>query len=185
MKKRFRSIFIFVILLILIGVIFIEIYLHLDLLNDQIKTIIEKFGYLGIFIFCILTDSLEQPIGPEVPASLGILVGFNFLGVLIFSVLGSWVGSWISYSIGWRYFYYRLKEVSEEKIKRKHYKLFEKYGGFALLLAAISPIPWTAFCWLAGGFRLKKRQFIFWGLVPRLIRIGFVIGVVWYAQVLI
>lgn len=183
MKKGTKNILIFLIILFLVVIIFFEIYLNVDYFNSLITVYIQRFGYFGILVFSFLADLLEQPIGPEVPASFGLVFGLNFWLIIIFAAVGSWIASSVNFYFGKKYFHYRLKDI--KNVRRKHYRLFKKYGGIALALAAISPIPWVAFCWLAGGFRLKLRQFIFWGLIPRLMRIGFVVGVVWYARLFV
>ena len=185
MKGKTRNILVFVFILVLIVIVFLEIWLNKDYLNNLIGKYVQRFGYLGIFVFSLLADLLEQPIGPEVSASLGVIFELNIFLILVFSVLGSWGGSLISYYIGKKYFHHRLKDIAGGKIKEKYYRLFENYGRPILALAAISPIPWVTFCWLAGGFKLKIRHFIFWGLIPRLLRISLIAGILWYVTVLV
>tara|TARA_Y100000310_G_C20661182_1_gene804876 strand:- start:163 stop:723 length:561 start_codon:yes stop_codon:yes gene_type:complete len=179
-KKRTRNIIVFAIVLIILITAFFAIWFNSDYLKSLIQEYIQRFGYLGIFVFSFLADLLEQPIGPGTFAALGVIFNLNIFLIIVFSVIGSWIGSLASYYIGRRYFYYRLREVSKGRIEQKHYKLFEKYGGPVLALAAISPLPWVTFCWLAGGAKLKVEKFIFWGLIPRILRISFVVGLVWY-----
>ncbi len=182
MNKRKSFIIILVFLLIVVGIALL-ITLNMDYFKEIINNHVQKYGYVGILVFSFFADLLEQPIGPEVPASIGVLFGLNFILVIIFSVIGSYMGSLVNFYIGRRYLGPRFEAVRKEKVDKKYYKLFNKYGGVALALAAISPIPWVAFCWLAGIFKMKLRQFIFWGLIPRFFRIFGIVGVVWYFKI--
>ena len=65
----------------------------------------------------------------------------------------------------------------------KYRSLFKKYGKWGVFLAAIGPIPWVPFCWLAGSFKMKFRKFAIYGLIPRTIRILVVVFLVEYLRI--
>ncbi len=171
MEKKLKSKgLIIILLLVLVGVILL-VYFNLDYFNEVISNYVIKYGLIGVLILSFFADLLEQPIGPEVPASLGVLFGLNLVLVLVFSVIGSYIGSLINYFIGKKYLSFEVKQAFEKGNYKKYHKIFYKYGNLALALAAISPIPWVAFCWLAGSFKMKIRQFVLYGLIPRAVRI--------------
>ncbi len=142
------------------------------------KLLIEKsilvYGYLAVFAFGFLVDFIVQPIGPEVPASLGLIFGLNFYYVFLFVLFGSYLGSVISFFIGRNFLDSDIKRICKSKKRKKYCKLFRKYGKFALLIASVSPVPYVLFCWLSGAFKIKFTDFIIFGLVPRTFRILFV-----------
>lgn len=180
MRKKLKSkLLIGILLLILIGIVLL-VYFNLDYLNEVVKDYVEKYGLIGILVFSFFADLLEQPIGPEVPASLGVLFGLNIVLVLVFSFIGSYGGSLINYFIGRKYLSFEVKQAFDKGDYKRWHKLFYKYGKLALVLAAISPIPWVAFCWLSGSFRMRLRQFVLYGLIPRAARILTVVLFVWY-----
>jgi undecaprenyl-diphosphatase len=182
MRKRLRSkILIGILLLVLIGILLL-VYFNLSYFNKIVSGYVIKYGFIGILILSFFADLLEQPIGPEIPASIGVLLGLNVVLVIIFSVLGSYVGSLVNYFIGRKYLSFEVKQAFEKKDYGKYHKLFYKYGRLALVLAAISPIPWVAFCWLAGSFRMKLRQFVLYGLIPRAARILTIVLFVVYLE---
>jgi len=180
MKNKLKStIFIAVLLGLMIGII-LFVYFNLDFFNDFVKSYVKKYGLIGILVLGFFSDLLEQPIGPEVSASLGVLFGLNIILVVIFSVIGSYIGSTVNYFIGKKYLSFEVKEAFDKGDYKKWHKLFYKYGKLALVLAAISPIPWVAFCLLAGSFKMKFRQFFLYGLIPRAARILTIVLFVWY-----
>ena len=175
--KAWLVIGIFLLIFISVGLYVIFNYEYFEI---QMNYFINKFGLIGILITSFLADLFEHPFGPEIPASVGVLLGLNFVLVIIFSVLGSYLGSLVNFYIGRKYLSKRVGEIDENKIQKKHYKFFNKYGKLALVLAAISPVPWVAFCWLAGIFKMSLKQFFIWGLIPRFLRILSIVLVVWY-----
>lgn len=137
---------------------------------------IVTYGYFAIFVFGFLTDFIMQPIGPEVPATLGLIFNLNFYYVFLIVLLGSYLGSVISYFIGRGFLERDIKTLCKKR--PKHCKMFRKYGKFALLVACLTPVPYVPFCWLAGASRMGFGNFIIYGLVPRAFRIFLVLFLV-------
>lgn len=182
MNKKYKAWIVIGIFLLVFLIVGLYITFNLEYFEGLMNSFIDEFGLIGIMIFSFFADLFEQPFGPEIPASAGVLLGLNFVLVIVFSVIGSYAGSLINFYIGSRYLSKRVGDIEENKIGKKHYKFFNKYGKLALTLAAISPVPWVAFCWLAGIFKMKLRQFFIWGLIPRLLRIlGIVLIVNYFA----
>ena len=180
MKKKKAILFIVVVLLIVIVIAWWANF-NSDYLEGLIESSVQKYGLFGILVFAILADVLVQPIGPEVPALVGILFNLNIFGILISTILGSIIGSVISFYIGKKYFSDKVRDISkiDKKKSAKVLEMFKKYGKWGLVLAAVTPVPWVAFCWIVGSFKMKKRIFVFYGLIPRGIRIVVVILGAW------
>lgn len=180
MNKKYKAWIIIGMFLLVFLVVGFYITFNLEYFEEMMNSFINEFGLIGILIFSFFADLFEQPLGPEIPASAGVLLGLNFVLVIVFSVIGSYIGSLINFYIGRKYLSSKVGDIEEKKISKKHYRLFDKYGKLALTLAAISPIPWVAFCWLAGIFKMNLRQFFIWGLIPRFLRILGIVLIVLY-----
>jgi len=50
--------------------------------------------------------------------------------------------------------------------------MFERYGTLGMFIAAISPLPYKIFGWMAGASDMKLRPFIIAGLFGRGLRFG-------------
>jgi undecaprenyl-diphosphatase len=50
--------------------------------------------------------------------------------------------------------------------------LFEKYGTWGMFIAAVSPLPYKVFGWIAGASNMKLQPFIVAGIFGRGIRFG-------------
>ena len=79
------------------------------------------------------------------------------------SVAGAFVGHLLGRRVG-RPLLYRL--VSEDKVARAE-ALFNRYGAWAILVAAFTPIPYKVFTILAGVLDLPIRPFMLASLVGR------------------
>ena len=91
------------------------------------------------------------------------------------SVLGALLGYWV----GKRFGSPALKMfVSESKINKSEL-MFKKYGMWAILVAAVTPIPYKVFTILGGALNLPLRTFIWASVIGRGIRF-FSLGVLLY-----
>ncbi len=183
MDKKKRSKLILLIFILIVILVISILSFNYNYLKILVEKYVERYGLIAIAILSFLADTLDQPIGPEVPASFGVLFGLNVFFVVLFSTIGSYGASLMNYYIGRGYLSKRFREAMDSKENEKYIKLFKKYGGFSVFLAAISPVPWTLFCWLAGSFKMKLENFIFWGLIPRLLRIAVVVGVIYFSGI--
>jgi membrane protein DedA with SNARE-associated domain len=96
----------------------------LDFVRQMVETVINTFGYPGIFIM-MLTEHLFPPLPSEIVLPFG---GFmvaegrlSMTGILIAATIGSLAGASVFYYLGYK--------LGEDRLK----KFIEKYGKFALL----------------------------------------------------
>jgi len=114
------------------------------------------------------TESIFFPIPPDL---LLIAIGIRrpemalWLAGLatVSSVAGALVGHWLGGRFG-RPLLYRL--VPQRKVEPVE-RLFRKYGAWAVLMAAFTPIPYKVFAISAGILDLDRRTFILASLVGR------------------
>lgn len=139
--------------------------------------ILERFGLPGLFTFTVLGDFLPQPFPPDIPLYSFILSGSPFwittIGVGLMSVLGGVLGYWSGHFL--------QEEGAMKFIGRKRYRkaheLFEEHGFLAVLIAALSPVPFNVVCWAAGVFGMSFRRFLLSALftrVPRFVLVGLI-----------
>ena len=152
-------------------------------LVNEINVWFESFAetdwaILALFVGTFL-ESLISPIPPDpLLIAMGVLqpslaIYFSLIAVVA-SVSGAFFGHWIGKKYG------RLilkKFVSDEKILIGE-KLFDKYGVWAILLAAITPIPYKVFAILSGVLKLDVKRFLIASIIGRGIRylvVGFML----------
>jgi|GEM_PF-2630180 len=83
MKRK--SFLFFVILALFVVSIALIVSWNADFLKSFIEGKIFLYGYPAVFAFSFLTDIIDQPIGPEVPASFAVVFGLDPLYVFLFS----------------------------------------------------------------------------------------------------
>ena len=132
---------------------------------------------LVVLVATAFTESIFFPIPPD-----PILIGMSFVhpkAALIYagaatlaSVAGALAGRWIGKRFG-RPFLERF--VSLDRINRVE-SLFKKYGIWAIIIAAITPVPYKVFAITAGVLDMPNTPFIIASLIGRGARM-FLIGV--------
>ena len=131
------------------------------------KDVFLPLGETGLFIIAFVESSVF-PIPPDV--LLIPLVLFNpSIGLYYASVstAGSVLGGIAGYYIGLKGGRPLARRLfSESKIKRVE-DYFDKYGAWAVLIAAFTPIPYKVFTIASGIVRLDLKRFVIASIVGR------------------
>lgn len=132
--------------------------------------IVDRFGLPGLLLSTFLLDYLLQPFPPDIPLYSFILGGDGFWGVITLVALTSVVGGVCGYWTG------RLLEYEGaiRFVGKKRYKqavdLFHDHGVAAVVVAALSPVPFNVVCWSAGMFKMDFGKFLLSSIVSRMPR---------------
>ncbi len=137
------------------------------------QNLVENYGYLGILIISF-TESIIQPIPPDPFISGGAIFGLSPLWASIIATIGSVLGAVVGYFLGKFLGEPIFKKLFKEKWYNKGEILFRRYGIWAVIVAAITPIPFKAVCWLAGIFEMPIGGFIIASIIGRFPRFLFV-----------
>ncbi len=141
----------------LIGFIFVFIYgvVNYTILEKEITKAVAAGGLTMMFILILVFESAPiAVIGPFIPVMGGILVGFNYIWILVLLVIGAVISSTFSFYLG-KYFSKRSARLVDSQKKQKYKKLFRKYGRWFMFLAAIGIFPYIPV--MIGIFRIKTR----------------------------
>ncbi len=143
--------------------------------EEVILDFFESFGPLALALLSF-TEAIIQPIPPDVlflPMAYdardneGLLI-WLWLVVTLSSVLGAIIG----HALGKRYGTKLIDKFGKPHHRQQLEKLFERYGTFGMFIAAVSPLPYKVFGWIAGASDMKLRPFILAGIVGRGLRFG-------------
>ena len=129
-------------------------------------------------LLLVLTSFSDAVFSPIPPDPLLIIMSLANSGTAIYlavittisSVLGAIVGYWLGKLIG-RPFLYR--SFSVKNIVRVE-NILQKYGVWATLIAAITPIPYKLFAITAGVLGVQLRLFILVSIIGRGLRFIFI-----------
>ncbi|MGB1365098.1 MAG: YqaA family protein [Candidatus Poseidoniaceae archaeon] len=148
--------------------------------------ILDFFNQFGPFALALLsfTEAIIQPIPPDVMflpmayderGSPSVLLWLWFI-VTSASVLGAVVG----HAIGRRYGTKLLDRFGKPHHRERLEALFERYGTWGMFIAAISPLPYKVFGWIAGASDMKLQPFIFAGVIGRGLRFGLEAALIYF-----
>ena len=143
----------------------------LHALSDWTLGFAESEWALVLLALVAFSESVFFPIPPD-PLMLAIGVADPPMALwaaalaTAASVVGGVVGHYLGRRVG-RPLLYRF--VSEDKVARAE-ALFERYGAWAILAAAITPIPYKVFTILAGVMNLPMRPFLLASVIGRAAR---------------
>ena len=88
-------------------------------------------------------------------------------------IVGYWFGAYLYTTRAYTFFKKRVFGKFEDK--------FEDYGGFLVIVAAMTPIPFSGICMLVGSFRYPFARFLVFAMA-RFIRFGLYAYIVWESQ---
>ena len=140
--------------------------------------ILDFFNQFGPFALALLsfTEAIIQPIPPDVMFlpmaneernNASTLLWLWFI-VTAASVLGAIVG----HTLGKVYGTKLLDRFGKPQHRERLESLFEKYGTWGMFIAAVSPLPYKVFGWIAGASDMKLQPFILAGIFGRGLRFG-------------
>ncbi|MEC7168684.1 MAG: VTT domain-containing protein [Candidatus Thermoplasmatota archaeon] len=140
--------------------------------------ILEFFNQFGPFALALLsfTEAIIQPIPPDVmflPMAYDERNSVNMLLWLWFIVtFASVLGAIVGHTLGKVYGTKLLDRFGKPQHRERLESLFEKYGTWGMFIAAVSPLPYKVFGWIAGASDMKLQPFILAGIFGRGLRFG-------------
>ncbi|MFH2008645.1 MAG: VTT domain-containing protein [bacterium] len=143
----------------------------------------ETVGYPGVFVSIWLIDTFTLPISPDVVLAFVAHHGSSLhaptaLAVIcVASIAAGNTGYYLARKIG-------RTQFIQKRLARsfsKGHALFERYGVWSVVIAGLTPVPFSIVCWLAGLYRMAPLPLALATLsrIPRfigwyyLIRLGF------------
>lgn len=145
---------------------------------EQLINVMIDYGIWGLSIMAFL-ESAFFPIPPDVlliPLALmntdmaWILALATTIASTLGALLGIWIGRWLGRPI-------LLKFITEHQIQRVE-GLFSRYGGWAIFVAAFTPIPFKVFTVAAGVFQANVTVVLIASFIGRGARFFLIAGLI-------
>lgn len=130
------------------------------------------FGFVGLFFGMILSDSLPAFVPPDAFLVLAISGEMDPLKTILSMSVGSIIGGTIAYYIG----LYLIPRFHLGRQMVLHYEdkllpYIRKFGFGAVVLSALTPIPYSWMAYTVGTFKMPYRLF-FLGSLFRFVRVS-------------
>ena len=160
-------------------------------LPSSVSSLVDWLDSLGLIGLGLLTftEAIIQPIPPETILIPMAVNETSYLGAFLISLvatLTSVCGAIVGYWIGGRAGRPLIERFASERNVTRLDTLTTRYGVAGIFIAAISPIPYKVFGWIAGAGNMDMRMFIFAGLIGRGIRFSaFSFGIVMFGEELL
>ncbi len=128
-------------------------------------------GYPGVFLSIWLIDTFTLPISPDVILAFVAHRGSSLnapaalVVICIASIAAGNTGYHLAKRIGhWGVFQRRLARSYD-----RGRLLFQRFGVWTVVIAGLTPLPFSIVCWLAGLYDMKPSTF-FWATLSRIPR---------------
>lgn len=134
-----------------------------------IQGFISLYGIFGVFIIAVL-ESFIFPIPTSIIIAPSTALGLDPLLITFIATIGSVIGSLIGYALGYHLGYPAAHRLFKEKNLKRVERWFDKYGAWAIFIAAFTPIPFKVFTWAGGIFRMELKPFFIAALTGRFLQ---------------
>jgi membrane protein YqaA with SNARE-associated domain len=151
-------------------------------LESLARGFIDRFGVVGMAIGTLLADGFHFPVPPQFYMLIAIASGFPPKLALTAVCIGSLIGGAAGYTLARRVAHFPRVARWLERSSRAARQLFERYGYWTVLIASLTPFPYSMWCYLAGAYKLPLRVFAVLALfrMPRLVVFWYLIRFGWF-----
>ncbi len=139
------------------------------MLKEFFIELINKYGYLGIFIIGF-TEPIFQPFPVEIFITIGIMLGLDWKLIIVVSTLGSVLGGMVTYFLGIKFGEKLMYKLFDEKKIIKGREFLKKWGILGVIIASFTPIPFEIICWVCASFEMPFNRYILAIFISRLLR---------------
>jgi len=157
LKLAFQTLFTIVVLILIVVTLSLTIREELVFYSEKV---INQIGYWGLGMGLLLSDSLPAFIPPDAFLVFSIAANLDPFWVIVSCSIGSIIGGSISYAIG-RFIIpkFSLGRRLILKYEDKLIPYIRKYGFWAVVLSALTPIPYSWMAYTTGSFKMSYGQF--------------------------
>lgn len=124
------------------------------------RAFVERFGYAGVAIGVFSSDAFTSPIPPQAYVVAALAGKSSPPLTIAVGCAASVVAGAVAYQIG-RVFR-RVPRLQQALDRTRHRvdELFVRWGPWAIVVSVVSPIPYSALCYLCGMARMPARLFV-------------------------
>jgi membrane protein YqaA with SNARE-associated domain len=133
-----------------------------------VQAFVQAYGLAGAFVIAVL-ESFIFPVPTATFIAPFTAMGIDPAAIILVATSGSLIGAVIGYALG-----LKLGRPVAERLFKKHIprveKWYDRWGVWAVFIAAFSPIPFKVFTWTSGIFELDFKRFLLASLTGRLLQ---------------
>lgn len=140
---------------------------------------------LLVFLVYTLSEIFFGLIAPEIFMAWGLSFEDNltYAGIIGLLMVISYGAGWLNYWIGRKFRQVPIVRLFLQKRMKKYVGYLSRFGGFLLIVAATTPLPYGSICLLVGSANFNHRKFLLFTLT-RLLRFTVYGYLVWAANMI-
>lgn len=133
--------------------------------------VVGHLGNGGIFLAVVLADALTFPVPPDTYLLAAVASHADELSIVTIIAVASVIAGNFAYGLGPLLQHVPFLGTRIEKFRPKGEALFRKWGLWTVVVAALTPVPFSIICWFAGIYKMPYRPFFVGTLarVPRFV----------------
>jgi membrane protein YqaA with SNARE-associated domain len=151
-------------------------------LEEAGGSLVRRFGYFGLAVGIFAADSGIIPVPPDLYLLVAVAGDAPAAWVLVTASAASIAGGMTAYHIGRALT--RLGWIGRKvaRINESNHALVERLGIGAVIVAALTPVPYSVVCMAAGSFRIRVPSFLAASLcrIPRMAAFYGLIALGWH-----
>jgi membrane protein YqaA with SNARE-associated domain len=140
---------------IFILILCIPFWFYYSEIREVARHAVENYGYPALFILTWLTDAFIQPLPADVFVFASTFGGAPMLLTAFVAGLASSLGGFTGFYIGRMIGARRFARYFGRDTLRTGRRLFRQYGSLAIFISGVSPIPYSAVCYMGGIFNMS------------------------------
>ena len=160
-------------------IVFLLFYIYRVQVKFYAKEAVETFGYPALFLLCLAADAIIQPIPPDVWVFGTAFGGADVFKTALVAGLSSSLGGVAGFYMGKFFGPWRFRRIFGSKLLRGGRNLFRDHGALAIFVAGVTPIPYSATCWVGGIYNMALYKVFLASIISRSLRY---LGVAWFAN---
>lgn len=145
------------------------------LFSDQVRSFgkwfVSHFGAWGFFGFAYITDALIVPGSIDLTFPLMAQEGLDPVIILSLMCIGSILGGSTGWFIGHFFDHFQVVHRMVEYYRSKGERLIKRFGFWAVVIAAVTPVPYSTVSWIAGLMKVPFPVYFLASLfrIPRIV----------------
>lgn len=134
-------------------------YIYSEITEKTATGILLLFSISSFFLFPVPLEALF----------FSYIRGFDLMYFFLLSTLGLYLGQIINYFLG-RYFGFIFRHFFNKKTKINIKSKISRFGGLAIILMEMLPLPFQLFNFFTGVFKYPRDKFLFYSLIGLIIK---------------
>ena len=159
-------------ILIIFGASVLAGTLFLEQLNQVGQDFVGALGGPGLFLCYFAMDAFLLPLPQDPFATLALSGGLPFSEIVFWAGLGSVIGGVVGFGLGrWVSQFRSVQRRFRDRLTRGE-AFMRRWGVAAVLIAGITPFPYSVVGWVGGALRMSFWKFLVASIAIRFVRVA-------------